>query len=126
MQIRQTLLVLAALPILALGAERYAEDGYAGQRGFEFHKQKMAQLQALKPAPAAPVHPVVDLKKADPPFYTDKSKKFYVDGKKIPEVDWDAGPSYSGLLPISGDKNETRKLFFWQVHRSTSESESTS
>ena len=34
---------------------------------------------------------------------------FYVDGTTIPEVDWDAGPSWSGLLPISGDKDETRK-----------------
>ena len=35
---------------------------------------------------------------------------FYVDGKTIPDVDWDVGPSWAGLLPISGDKNETRKV----------------
>jgi len=35
---------------------------------------------------------------------------FYVDGTTIPEVDWDVGPSWAGLLPISGDKNETRKV----------------
>jgi len=28
-------------------------------------------------------------------------------------VDFDVGPSWSGLLPISGDENETRELFFW-------------
>ena len=35
---------------------------------------------------------------------------FYVDGTTIPEVDWDVGPSWAGLLPISGDKDETRKV----------------
>ncbi|KAG6884917.1 hypothetical protein C0993_007284 [Termitomyces sp. T159_Od127] len=39
--------------------------------------------------------------------------EFYVDGTTIPEVDWDIGPSWSGLLPISANANETRKLFFW-------------
>jgi hypothetical protein len=35
---------------------------------------------------------------------------FYVDGTTIPEVDWDVGPSWAGLIPISGDKNERRKV----------------
>ncbi|KAI0368444.1 alpha/beta-hydrolase [Pilatotrama ljubarskyi] len=39
--------------------------------------------------------------------------EFYVDGRSIPDVDWDVGPSWSGLLPISSDPKETRKLFFW-------------
>ncbi|KAG6846794.1 hypothetical protein H0H93_011834, partial [Arthromyces matolae] len=39
--------------------------------------------------------------------------EFYVDGTSIPEVDFDVGPSWSGLLPISSAANETRKLFFW-------------
>ncbi|KAJ7226637.1 alpha/beta-hydrolase [Mycena haematopus] len=46
-------------------------------------------------------------------FSNPKASKFYVDGATIPEVDFDVGPSWSGLLPISGDANETRKLFFW-------------
>ncbi|KAF8164723.1 alpha/beta-hydrolase [Crassisporium funariophilum] len=46
-------------------------------------------------------------------FSNPKASQFYVDGKSIPEVDFDVGPSWSGLLPISGDKKETRKLFFW-------------
>lgn len=28
-------------------------------------------------------------------------------------VKFDAGPSWSGLMPISNHPNETRKLFFW-------------
>ena len=35
---------------------------------------------------------------------------FYVDGKTIPDVDWDVGPSWAGLLPISGSNDETRKV----------------
>lgn len=46
-------------------------------------------------------------------FKNPKAKQFFVDGTKLPEVDFDAGPSWSGLMPISGAKNETRKLFFW-------------
>lgn len=36
--------------------------------------------------------------------------EFWVNGSAIPEVDWDVGPSWSGLLPISGNANETRKV----------------
>lgn len=36
--------------------------------------------------------------------------EFLVNGKTIPEVNFDVGPSYSGLLPISGAANETRKV----------------
>ncbi|KAF9475826.1 alpha/beta-hydrolase [Pholiota conissans] len=46
-------------------------------------------------------------------FSNPKAAQFLVNGKTIPEVNFDVGPSYSGLLPISGAKNETRKLFFW-------------
>ncbi|KAI0293644.1 Alpha/Beta hydrolase protein [Multifurca ochricompacta] len=42
-----------------------------------------------------------------------KAKRFHVNGKTIPEVDFDVGDSWSGLLPISSDPGETRKLFFW-------------
>ncbi|CUA67083.1 hypothetical protein RSOLAG22IIIB_07169 [Rhizoctonia solani] len=46
-------------------------------------------------------------------FSNPKAADFYVDGTTIPEVSFDAGPSWSGLMPISADPNETRKLFFW-------------
>ena len=36
--------------------------------------------------------------------------EFYVDGSSIPDVDFDIGPSWAGLLPISGDVNETRQV----------------
>lgn len=46
-------------------------------------------------------------------FLTNGTEKFVVNGTGIPDVPFDIGESYAGLLPISGDKNETRELFFW-------------
>ena len=43
-------------------------------------------------------------------FSNPKAAEFLVDGAKIPEVDFDVGTSYAGLLPISGNANETRKV----------------
>ena len=42
-----------------------------------------------------------------------EASQFYVDGAHLPEVDFDIGPSWAGLLPISGNSNETREFFFW-------------
>lgn len=36
--------------------------------------------------------------------------EFYVNGTKLPLVDFDAGDSWAGLLPISSHANETRKV----------------
>lgn len=38
---------------------------------------------------------------------------FAVNGSALPEVDFDIGESFAGLLPISAARNETRELFFW-------------
>jgi len=38
---------------------------------------------------------------------------FYVNGTTIPDVDFDVGPSWAGLLPISNRTNESQQLFFW-------------
>ncbi|EKM58970.1 uncharacterized protein PHACADRAFT_249107 [Phanerochaete carnosa HHB-10118-sp] len=46
-------------------------------------------------------------------FSNPKASAFYVDGTSIPEVNFDIGPSWAGLLPISNATNETRQLFFW-------------
>ncbi|KII95995.1 hypothetical protein PLICRDRAFT_97584 [Plicaturopsis crispa FD-325 SS-3] len=46
-------------------------------------------------------------------FSNPAAAQFFVDGTTLPDVNFDAGPSWSGLLPISSDPNETRKLFFW-------------
>ena len=63
----------------------------------------------MPPVSTSPCHPGQFGGRAD------FSLAFYVDGTTIPDVDWDVGPSWAGLLPISGDALETRKvsLFFF-------------
>jgi len=46
-------------------------------------------------------------------FSSQASRQFYVDGRKLPFVEFDAGPSYAGLLPVSSNPGEKRKFFFW-------------
>lgn len=52
-------------------------------------------------------------KRAKSKFLNKNSEKFAVNGSAIPEVDFDVGESYAGLLPISQDPDEERELFFW-------------
>lgn len=44
-----------------------------------------------------------------------KSTEYVVNGTAgaIPEVDFDIGESYAGLMPISAAQNETSELYFW-------------
>ncbi|KJK84203.1 hypothetical protein H634G_00566 [Metarhizium anisopliae BRIP 53293] len=46
-------------------------------------------------------------------FLNNKTEKFAVNGTGLPEVNFDIGESYSGLLPISDKKDERDNLFFW-------------
>lgn len=41
-----------------------------------------------------------------------RTRKFAVNGSAIPEVDFDIGESYAGLLPIS-KKKDSSELYFW-------------
>lgn len=45
-------------------------------------------------------------------FLSHTSAEFFVDGTTIPEVNFDIGPSWAGLLPISAAANESRKVWF--------------
>lgn len=36
-----------------------------------------------------------------------------MNGTGIPDVNFDIGPSYAGLLPVSSGANETKELYFW-------------
>lgn len=38
-----------------------------------------------------------------------------MNGSGIPDVDFDIGESYAGLLPISSNAGETSELYFWFV-----------
>ncbi|KAF1833457.1 alpha/beta-hydrolase [Decorospora gaudefroyi] len=50
-----------------------------------------------------------------PIITTEASKAFAVNGTAgaIPDVNFDIGESYAGLLPISDKANETSELYFW-------------
>jgi Carboxypeptidase C (cathepsin A) len=43
----------------------------------------------------------------------DSYTEFAVNGTEIPDVDFDVGESYAGLLPISDKEGEESQLFFW-------------
>jgi carboxypeptidase D len=43
--------------------------------------------------------------------------EFYVDGTTIPLVGFDVGPSWSGLIPISPDPHETRKVWLYRASK---------
>lgn len=43
----------------------------------------------------------------------DKIKEFAVNGTGIPDVDFDIGESYAGLLPITARAGSANKLYFW-------------
>ncbi|KJX93216.1 serine carboxypeptidase like protein [Zymoseptoria brevis] len=75
---------------------------------------KRAKKYEQKPrVRAAPPVNAPKLAKRDVPFLTDKTKSFSVNGTGIPDVPFDIGTSYAGLMPISDSPDETRKLYFW-------------
>ncbi|KAG6850882.1 hypothetical protein H0H87_001750 [Tephrocybe sp. NHM501043] len=87
-----------------------------GVLGAEARQLRKADIHARQATAAKRFKNNSSVKRAAPlniTFSNPKASEFYVDGTTIPEVDFDVGPSWSGLLPISADPNETRKLFFW-------------
>ncbi|OBZ69475.1 Serine-type carboxypeptidase F [Grifola frondosa] len=87
-------------------------------------------LDFLGPLPESPSPQKPVKRESQFTFSNPRANEFFVDGTKIPDgdifvlvyftmtnvsytVNFDAGPSWAGLLPISGDPHETRKLFFW-------------
>ncbi|EJU03580.1 alpha/beta-hydrolase [Dacryopinax primogenitus] len=47
------------------------------------------------------------------PFSDPAARAFLVNSSALPLVDFDLQESYAGLLPISAEEGEARKLFFW-------------
>lgn len=87
----------------------------AALNAFRRPEQKRAELAKKYGRNAQPTLPEkrpLQARQA-PQYLNSASQKFAVNGSAIPEVDFDIGESYAGLLPISDDPNETRKLFFW-------------
>ncbi|EPS94281.1 hypothetical protein FOMPIDRAFT_1055219 [Fomitopsis schrenkii] len=86
--------------------------------------KKMMPMQKLREYQARAASKHVALPRADAAvggpgtvknitFSNPKASEFWVNGSNIPFVDWDIGPSWAGLLPISDKTSETRQLFFW-------------
>lgn len=88
------------------------------------HRARSHVLSERAPTPAPQAHPPVSERRSPPskkaqlerrasPYLNNNTEKFVVDGTAIPDVKFDIGESYAGLLPISDDPNETRQLYFW-------------
>ncbi|KAF2492862.1 alpha/beta-hydrolase [Lophium mytilinum] len=73
-----------------------------------FNKVRSPTIE--KREPGQPFHNAKLQKLAAP---IDRCPEFAVNGTGIPDVPFDIGESYAGLLPISDDPDETRELFFW-------------
>jgi carboxypeptidase D len=93
---------------LALGS--FVEAGF-NQGAIKAFNRPHPRHYDQKRAPVPP-KPSFD-KRAKSKFLNKNSEKFAVNGSAIPEVDFDVGESYAGLLPISQDPDEERELFFW-------------
>lgn len=79
-----------------------------------FKARRSVQLQKISKRDQADVASAASsLDKRAPRFLTAKTEKFVVNGSALPEVDFDVGESYAGLLPISKHPDESRQLYFW-------------
>ncbi|AEO63382.1 uncharacterized protein THITE_121141 [Thermothielavioides terrestris NRRL 8126] len=83
---------------------------HAGKHHIEHeHAAKRARAAAA----ASHHHQVVGRQASAHKFLNANTTRFAVNGTAIPEVDFDVGESYAGLLPISSDPHEESNLFFW-------------
>ncbi|KAG8736653.1 hypothetical protein FRC10_009061 [Ceratobasidium sp. 414] len=107
---------MVKLSLLSLSLLSCAGFALAGARSPRFFADLQRRASLERRGPAAPtVDTGLETRAAEATisFSNPKAKNYLVDGTKIPEVDFDVGPSWAGLMPISGNANETRKLFFW-------------
>jgi len=72
--------------------------------------QREQERQARRQAP--PVRPRSSNSSSSPAYLTEKTKKFVVNGSAIPDVDFDIGESYAGLIPLA-QKAGNQSLYHW-------------
>ncbi|QIW97153.1 hypothetical protein AMS68_002671 [Peltaster fructicola] len=102
--------------IYSLAALAFASLATAAQNPAQaLYKKAESLKQAALDRRTAAHQPVKrsSLRRRSSNFLSSKTLPFYVNGTSLPDVDFDIGESYAGLLPISGAANETRELFFW-------------
>lgn len=107
--------ILQALALFA-GAALAQDDAspFADMReSMDIQREALARLSSDFLGPSSPPPPTVQKRQSTITFAHPRARDFFVDGATLPDVPFDAGPSWSGLMPISGDPGETRKLFFW-------------
>ncbi|KAL1858293.1 hypothetical protein VTK73DRAFT_7858 [Phialemonium thermophilum] len=81
-------------------------------KNFEEQARRALGLGAVSSRVNRPPLPLE--RRADTPsFLNANTSRFVVNGSNIPDVDFDVGESYAGLLPISADKGEQNQLYFW-------------
>lgn len=106
---RLSLLTCLSLATAALAYNKAAIDAFKRPAA---KRAEIVEKHGLASHPALPEKKSLQARQSSP-FLNNATQKFVVDGTAIPEVDFDIGESYAGLLPISDDPNETRQLFFW-------------
>ena len=110
MQLLRSCALLGSLALTACagGEDVFNKAAAVKQRYIEKHGG--VQHPAISKR-SKPYHP--HKRQSTSPYLNPNSQKFVVDGTAIPEVNFDIGESYAGLLPISKASNETRQLYFW-------------
>lgn len=106
---RLSVLTCLSLASATLAFNRAAIDAF--RRPAEKHAE-ILKRQRLAAHPTLPEKRTVEARQSSP-YLSDTTQKFAVNGSAIPDVPFDIGESYAGLLPISDDPNETRQLYFW-------------
>ncbi|KAF8335892.1 alpha/beta-hydrolase [Cantharellus anzutake] len=104
--------VLAGALAHSIGAIRSPNELHAMQRDAQARRAKALTARSSV-SDASPREVLNEPKRSTVPFSNPEAQKYHVDGKKIPDVDFDAGDSWAGLMPISAKKGEKQKLFFW-------------
>ena len=99
MAFKSVLLVL----LISLNFVTAAQHHYQVPRRYRFDRPTYEERHNTKRSPSGP-----PASNSTTKFLTSKTEKFAVNGSAIPEVDFDMGESYAGLLPISDGLNETR------------------
>ncbi|KAL8927059.1 MAG: hypothetical protein Q9208_002605 [Pyrenodesmia sp. 3 TL-2023] len=100
-------ILLSVFTTASLAAARSAR--HVGKKDFEKPARRLQAKQPLQQQ-EFPQH---QNQKRQSSYLNPNSEKFIVNGSAIPDVNFDIGESYAGLLPISPAANETRQLYFW-------------
>ncbi|KAK8024491.1 hypothetical protein PG993_012557 [Apiospora rasikravindrae] len=77
------------------------------------HVGRKSPILPRSPQHAFTDHHLAPRQSPKPKFANSNTTSYAVNGTGIPDVDFDVGESYSGLLSITEDLNAAEKLFFW-------------